>query len=507
MSPIDNVLNDIEVRDAEKVAALDLGSNSFHLVVARIVAGSVQIVHRVKQKVRLADGLIDGYLTEEAIQRGIDTLAVIAESLRGFERASVRVVATHTLRKAKNAHVFLARARSVFPYPIAIISGPEEARLIYSGVAHTQHSEGQRLIVDIGGGSTEFVIGEGFDAKLCRSLQMGCVSYNQRFFADGKLTESAFNRAVTAAQQSLELIDIKYRRMGWQQCIGTSGTIRTIHALCQESPDKNSPITLKLLKKLKADCIAAKHIDALSLPNLSEDRRPVFPAGLAVLIAAFKSLHIESMEYSSAALREGVLYQMSESLEHNDIRSRTAQSLATRYDVDTEQAALVHGMALSLFDACAEQWKLTDDTLRSMLGWASLLHEVGLQINSRGIQRHGAYILQNVDMPGFNQEEQLLLATLVRLQRKKIRTEDIPEFDLFDSKKVLRLIALIRLAVLLNIKRQADFLPDVQLGCEGKTLALRFPEGWIDEKPIFQADLEQEKAYFAALDLELVIDG
>ncbi|WP_100643922.1 exopolyphosphatase [Alteromonas facilis] len=507
MPPMDNVLNDIEVRDSQKVAALDIGSNSFHLVVARIVAGSVQIVHRVKQKVRLAEGLVDGKLTEEAIQRGLDTLTVIAESLQGFEPDSVKVVATHTLRKARNAHTFLARARAIFPYPIAIISGPEEARLIYSGVAHTQHSEGQRLVVDIGGGSTEFVIGEGFDARLCRSLQMGCVSFTTRFFNHGELNEKSFSRAITAAQQSLELIDVKYRRLGWQQCIGTSGTIKTIFTLCQESPDKASPITLKQLKKLKQACIQAQHVDLLEIENLPEERRPVFAAGLAILIAAFQSLHIESMEFSPAALREGVLYQMSETLEHDDVRSRTAQSLATRYDVDTEQASLVHAMAIALFDASAAHWKLFDENLRSMLGWASLLHEIGLQINSRGIQRHGAYILQNVDMPGFNQEEQLLLATLVRFQRKKIRTEDIPEFDLFDAKKVRRLIALIRLAVLLNIKRQADFLPEFSIGCEGKALALRFPEGWLNEKPIFKADLEQEQTYFSTLDLELIIDS
>ncbi|MDM7861862.1 exopolyphosphatase [Alteromonas sp. ASW11-36] len=503
MTPDENVLDEVEVREAERVAALDLGSNSFHLVVARIVAGSVQIVHRVKQKVRLADGLVDGKLTAEAIQRGVDTLKVIAESLKGFETHSVRIVATHTLRKARNAHVFLYQARQVIPYPIEIISGTEEARLIYSGVAHTSHSEGRRLVVDIGGGSTEFVIGEGFEPKLLRSLQMGCVSYTRRFFANGELTEYNFSKAITAAQQALEMIDNRYRSLGWQACVGTSGTIKSIIALCQESPDKESPVTLKQLKQLRRDCLAAKTIDALNFEGLSEDRRPVFAGGLAILIAIFKSLHIDSMEFSQAALREGVLYQMSESLEHNDIRTRTIQSLAVRYDVDTQQANLVHATALALFDACASEWQITDLALRSMLAWAALIHEVGLQINSRGVQRHGAYIMQNVDMPGFNQEEQLLLATLVRFQRKKIRVDDIPEFGLFSARQVQQLIVLMRLAVLLNIKRQEGFLPDVDFGCQGDALSVQFPPNWLDDKPIFSADLEQETQHLKTLDFDL----
>lgn len=499
MAPSDSVLSEIETRDVQKVAALDMGSNSFHLVVARIVAGSVQIVHRVKQKVRLAEGLKDGILDDEAIERGVNTLAVIAESLKGFEPDSVKIVATHTLRRARNAHQFIVAARAVFPYPIEIISGIEEARLIYNGVAHNWHTEGKRLIVDIGGGSTEFIIGEGFDAKLCRSLQMGCVSYTTRFFANGELKAKAFDKAITAAQQALELIDTRYQRVGWDICIGTSGTIKTIVALCQGSADTSTSVSLKQLKQLKQACIDAKHVDNLDLEPLSDDRRGVFAAGLAILIGVFKSLNIDSMVFSPSALREGVLYQMSETLEHDDVRSRTAQSLATRYDVDTTQAGLVHAVVMELYDACANRWKIQSSALKSMLSWAALLHEVGLQINSRGLQRHGGYILQNVDMPGFNQEEQLLLATLVRFQRKKIRLAELPEFDLFDTKKVIRLIILMRIAVLLNIKRQEDVLPAIEVNCSDNEICIQFPDLWLANKPIFSADLEQESHYIQAL--------
>lgn len=503
MTPVEAVLSEIETRDVQQVAALDIGSNSFHLVVARIVAGSVQIVHRIKQKVRLAEGLIDGKLSDEVMERGLETMRVIAESLQGFEPDSVRIVATHTLRRASNAKRFISQSRKILPYPVEVISGVEEARLIYSGVAHTAHADGLRLVVDIGGGSTEFIIGEGFDAKLCRSLQMGCVSYTTRFFANGELKAKQFDKAITAAQQEMELIESKYCKLGWLQCIGTSGTIKTIIGLCQENPDRESPVTLKQLKLLMKNCIEAKTIELLDFPQLTDDRRPVLAAGLAILIGIFKSLQIEAMDFSSAALREGVLYQMSETLEHEDIRSRTAQSLATRYDVDTEQASRVHATALSLFDECATNWKLNKQQLKSMLGWAALLHELGLQINSRGLQRHGAYILQHVDMPGFNQEEQILLATLVRFQRKKIRDIDIPEFDQFSQTAVRRLIIIMRLAVLLNIKRQEDILPHYEISVLENELAIKFSDDWLSNKPIFAADLAQECAYLKSINVEL----
>jgi len=235
MTQHESVFDTVESREVNKVAALDIGSNSFHLVVARIVAGSVQILHRVKQKVRLAEGLDDdNILSDEAMERGLKMLRIVAESLRGFEPDSVRIVATHTLRKAKNAHHFINAAKDILPYPVEVISGVEEARLIYSGVAHTNHADGQQLVVDIGGGSTEFVIGEGFNPLICRSLQMGCVSYTKRFFPDGELKNKSFDLAITAAEQELEFIQGKYRKLGWVQCIGTSGTIRSLFTLCQQ---------------------------------------------------------------------------------------------------------------------------------------------------------------------------------------------------------------------------------------------------------------------------------
>ena len=508
MTQHESVFNDVETREVNKVAALDIGSNSFHLVVARIVAGSVQILHRVKQKVRLAEGLSDDdILSDEAMERGLAMLKVVAESLKGFEPDSVRIVATHTLRKARNARDFINAAKHILPYPIEVISGVEEARLIYSGVAHTNHADGQQLVIDIGGGSTEFVIGEGFTPLLCRSLQMGCVSYTKRFFPDGELKSKAFQRAITAAAQELELIDNKYRRLGWVQCIGTSGTIRSLFTLCQQdrSNGHDTPVTLKRLRHLMKQFVNAGHIDKLDYPDLSEDRRVVIAGGLAILIAAFKALEIEGLVYSPAALREGVLYQMEDELHHADIRGRTASSLATRYDVDTSQATMVLNTTLTLYSEAESAWKLRKKDFKSMLGWAALLHEVGMQINSRGIQKHSAYILANVDMPGFTQEQQLLLATLVRFHRKKIRTGELPGFNLFDEQAIKRLIALLRLGVLLNIKRQEGFVPDLIIEVEQNELRITFPDGWLDEKPIISADLLRESQYWKALALKLTI--
>lgn len=509
MSQISHSLDGVESRHQHHIAALDLGSNSFHLVVARVVAGHLRIVHKVKQRVRLADGLSsDNLLSEEAMQRGLHCLEAMAESIKGFSPESVRIVATYTLRKASNKGVFFKAARAILPYPIEVISGTEEARLIYHGVANTHHSTGRRLIIDIGGGSTEFVIGEQFEPKLLRSLQLGCVSYKKRYFSKGNISQKAFNKAITAACQELELIDERYQKLGWHSCIGTSGTIKAIVQLVDEINQgaSNGIITQADLNQLMARAIKAGHVDELDFESLGEERRPVFASGLAILIAIFQSLNIEQMHFSPAALREGVLYEMEDELTHHDIRERTAQSLATRYDVDTAQAQRVLDSAMTIYKQVKSDWQLQHKELRNMLSWAALLHEVGLQINSRGVQKHSAYVLQNVDMPGFNQEQQLLLATLVRFHRKKIRPEEIAEFSQYQPLQVYKLVALLRLAVLLNIKRQDGILPDFNVRVGKHKIELNFPEGWLAQKPIFSADLEREQEQIKVLELGLRVD-
>ncbi|XOV89139.1 MAG: exopolyphosphatase [Pseudomonadota bacterium] len=506
MSDFVSALESDEHRTVNKVAALDLGSNSFHLVVARIVAHDVQILHQLKLRVRLADGLdAEGRLSAEAIDRGLDNLRIFSESLQDFAPDSVRVVATYTLRKAKNAREFLTRARQILPYPIEIISGAEEARLIYLGVAHTSHHIGKRLVVDIGGGSTELVIGNGFDPLLMRSLQMGCVVYTKRFFPAGEIRQKQFDRAVTTARQELELVERHFLKMTWKTALGSSGTIRTIVGIATEIGQQSSPgeVCLADLHAIARYLVKAKHVDRLALQNLSEERREVFPAGLAILIAVFESLGLQSMEFSPAALREGVIYDMEDRLSHLDVRERTAQSLAARYDVDIEQAQRVLQTTLYLFDETKKAWSISKRELRNLLAWAALLHEVGLQINSRGVQKHSAYILRNVEMLGFNEEQQRLLATLARFQRKRITKSEIAEFSLFDAPAIVQLIALLRLGVLLNIKRQNDILPAMKVRANKAGLRLQFPPDWLAGKPTFSAYLEREKEQIAVLGIDL----
>ena len=517
MTQQEEALSGINSRDVTRVAALDIGSNSFHLVIARIVADSVQILHRVKQKVRLADGLDkDDMLSDEAIERGMAALRECQESMQGFEADTVRIVATYTLRKAINSGDFISAARKIIPFPVEVISGVEEARLIYQGVAHTSAAGGKRLIVDIGGGSTEFIIGEDFDPSLMRSLSMGCVNFSKRFFPKtGELKEKYFQRAITAAHQELEIISDKYRRLGWNVCIGTSGTIKTLANLCGELKYKaleergiegkpgRAEITLSDLKSLIKHACDAGSLENLIFNSISVDRLPVFPAGLAVLTAIFESLGIEKMQYSGAALREGVLYEMEDRMQHQDIRKRTAESIATRYDVDIQQAHRVLHTTKSIYRQVAEQWQIDSPELKSILGWAALLHEVGLQINSRGVQKHSAYILSNAELPGFNQEQQQLLATLVGCHRKKIDLEQIRSFEQFGRLEVHKLICILRLGALLNIKRQDNIIPEITANVKVQEINLMFADGWLKDKSLMQADLISENTRIQTLGLSL----
>jgi exopolyphosphatase/guanosine-5'-triphosphate,3'-diphosphate pyrophosphatase len=496
MNEMKTAFNDLELRESTKIAVLDIGSNSFHLVVARVISGTVQILHKMKQKVRLADGLTkDNYLSDEAIVRGIESLALVKQSLTGFEPSSVRIVATYTLRKAKNAHSFVEEAKKVFSYPVEIISGQEEARLIYQGVAHTNTLENKHLVIDIGGGSTELIIGEKFTPLLLRSLNMGCVSYSQRFFKDGLIKKTLFNKAITSAQQELEQIEDKFIKLGWQHCLGTSGSIGCISQIIPQFQTQVTPITLAHLEQLMAEAIAAKSVDNLNLAECKDDRRQVYPAGLAILIAIFRTLKISELTFASAALREGVMYEMEASLQHKDIRERSAQSLATRYDVDTSQANLVLSTSLALYKQVKGHWKFNDKKIKPLLSWAALLHEVGLHIHSRGVQRHSAYILHHADMHGFNAEQQTLLATLTRFYRKKIHLKEIPEFSQFTQDEVFQCIVLLRLSTLLNIKRQPNFLPELILTVDDKNISLKFPTNWLSEHTIIIADLALEQEY------------
>lgn len=483
----------------QELAAIDLGSNSFHMVIARVVDGAMQVLGRLKQRVHLADGLdANNVLSEEAIQRGLNCLALFAERLQGFSPANVTIVGTHTLRQAVNAEEFLQRAAEVIPYPIEVISGHEEARLIFMGVEHTQPEKGRKLVIDIGGGSTELVIGEDFEPKLVESRRMGCVSFAQLYFPQGVISKENFRRARLAAAQKLETLAWQYRLLGWQYALGASGTIKATCEVLQAMGEKDKLITPERLEMLYEEVIKHKSFDALSLPGLSEERKAVFVPGLAILCGTFDALAIRELRLSDGALREGVLYEMEGRFRHQDIRSRTAQSLANHYKIDTDQARRVLDTTEQLYLQWKEQNpKLANPQLAALLKWASMLHEVGLTINHSGLQRHSSYILQNTNMPGFNQDQQSLLAMLVRYHRKAVKVDELPRFTLFKKKQFLPLVFLLRLGSLLNNQRQATTKPDMlQLETDDGHWTLTFPAGYFAQNNLVQLDLEREQIYW-----------
>ncbi|WP_421280965.1 exopolyphosphatase [Aeromonas taiwanensis] len=482
--------------DNSLYAAVDLGSNSFHMVIARLNEGRMQIVDRIKERVRLAEGMDEQRrMSEEAIARGLDCLALFAERLTNIKPDQIRIAGTYTLRRASNARAFVSEAAKVLNHPIEIISGQEEARLIYQGVAHTQHIEGQVLVVDIGGGSTELIIGEGFEPKALTSRKMGCVSFTQSFFPNGKLGEKAFNGAVLEAQHQLAPIINQYRKLGWQSCLGSSGSIRTVRDVLQGEEWTDGAITLAGLERLKTEMLKHKKVDQLKLAGLTEERQGVFAAAVAILLGLFTSLPIERMEYSDGALREGLLYEFEERLQHHDIRERTALALSTHYHIDKRQATRVEQSVLALFDALSGPWEMPEEPYRAILGWAARLHEIGLAINYSGIHKHSAYILQNTDLPGFNQDDQALLAALVRFQRKGLKLAELPALPNHDEQTVLRCIRILRLAVAAHHRRQDNLLPEWNVQAAGDQLVVTLPLDWCDENRLLMQNLEKEHRY------------
>ncbi|MGK3125757.1 exopolyphosphatase [Candidatus Pantoea formicae] len=483
----------------QEFAAIDLGSNSFHMVIARVVDGAMQVLGRLKQRVHLADGLdAQNRLSDEAMERGLSCLALFAERLQGFSAANVTIVGTHTLRIATNAEEFLQRAAEVIPYPIEVISGNEEARLIFMGVEHTQPEKGRKLVIDIGGGSTELVIGEDFEPQLVESRRMGCVSFANLYFPKGEISPENFRRARLSAAQKLETMAWQYRLHGWQYALGASGSIKAACEVLLAMGEKEKLITPDTLEMLVTEVLKHKSFNALSLPGLSEERKAVFVPGLAILCGVFDALAIRELRLSDGALREGVLYEMEGRFRHQDIRSRTAQSLANHYAIDSDQSRRVLETTEQLYLQWLDQNpKQANPQLSALLKWAALLHEVGLTINHSGMQRHSAYILQNSNMPGFNQDQQMLLATLVRYHRKAVKQDEMPRFTLFKKKQFLPMMFLLRLATLLNNQRQATTKPDsLKLTTDDGNWTLKFPTGYLSQNTLVQLDLEREQAYW-----------
>jgi exopolyphosphatase/guanosine-5'-triphosphate,3'-diphosphate pyrophosphatase len=490
----------------EQFAAIDLGSNSFHLVVARAEEHALTVIDREREMVRLAAGLDEkNEIIAAASERALDCLARFGERLRGLDADNVRVVGTNALRKATNSRQFIAKAEKALGFSIEIVSGVEEARLVYLGAAQTlQGDRGRRLVVDIGGGSTEIIVGDKSEPLFLDSLYMGCVSTSERFFPDGEYNEQRMRHAIFRAQLELEPNIAALRSLSAADFIGTSGTARAIDNVLRENGWSETGITLAGLDKLVKKIIKAGSVDKLKISGLSEQRRPVFAGGVAVMTAIFRALALDFMRVSEGSLREGVLHDLIGRVLYDDRRAITVLELMKRHHIDLDQGKRVRHTALMLFDQVRRQGLLKRE--RRLMGWAAQLHEIGLMIAHNQYHQHGGYLLQNMDLPGFSRQEQGALSTMVRLHRRKFLPELIADNIYVRSDALALMTRLLRLAVLLNRGRMPMGLPPLLLQLsETLDMNLEISQSWLASHPLTEADLEQEVEMQAAVGHQLLI--
>lgn len=475
-------------------AAIDLGSNSFHMLVVRVLHDDVQPLFKHKERVRLAEGLdAKNQLSEEAIDRAVAVLATFAEQLKPFPQCDVRVVGTHTLRIAKNRDLFLDRARQVFPYDIEVVSGQEEARLVHLGVSSSEHFAGKTLVIDIGGGSTEVALGAEGGLQLGRSHAMGCVSFTKSFFNDG-VDKLSYKRAKLYAGLQLERFSTQFIVAGWLQVRCTSGTAQAIAQAAENLGFAPRHITPKAIKALRKLVLKGDMTDK-AFKGISQQRLDIFPAGLAILDAAFESLEIEEAQFSSGALREGLLHELTEKGPHLDTRARSIQSLMARYHVDTQQAERVAMSATAFWEQLAPALRLPRFT-RKYLEYAALTHEIGLNISSSGLQKHSSYILENSNLAGFSLEQQHLVAMMVRLHRKRIKRSLLTDLNMLSRKRIVALILMLRIAAVWHLNRHPEYpeLPTIAFDHDSLTMTLNAELK--DTFPLLVADLEREAFYW-----------
>ncbi|MEO6708438.1 MAG: Ppx/GppA phosphatase family protein, partial [Planctomycetota bacterium] len=473
----------------ETVAAVDLGSNSFHMVVAQHVDGQLVVLDRLRERVALAEGLDESKrLKDKVSERALACLERFGQRLREQPPGSVRAVGTSALRQAKNSEAFLSRAREVLGHPIEVVSGREEARLIYLGVAHlSAGTANRRLVIDVGGGSTECILGEGYEALRTDSLHMGCVNYSQRFFPGGEITRERMKKAEVAAALELSPIARTYKHLGWDVCIGSSGTVLGIESVLAANHWSERGIDDAGLKQLGRALVDAGQSESLELAGLPADRAPVLAGGFAILRAAFKSFQIQAMQTSQGAMREGLLFDLLGRIHHADVRDETIRRAMARYAVDVEQAGRVERTALTLFDRAAGDWNLGAGDARRLLSWAARLHEIGLSVSWSGYHKHGAYLVANGDMPGFSRQDQELLAALIQGHRRKLGPASFANLPALRAPLALELCVLLRLAARLNRSRSPRPLPPLRLRVRKLRVELIFPTDWLEGHALTRA--------------------
>jgi exopolyphosphatase/guanosine-5'-triphosphate,3'-diphosphate pyrophosphatase len=467
----------------EPLAAIDMGSNSFRLEIGQLQHGRYRRLDYLKEMVRLGGGLdASGMLTDDAAERGLACLRRFAERLRDFGSGQIRAVATQTLREARNRNAFLERAQAALGHPIEVISGREEARLIYAGVAHLQPADEPRLVIDIGGRSTEMILGRGRVPGTAESFQVGCVSLSMRYFPDGHITAEGFRAAQVAAGAELEEGLQPFAPEYWQTALGSSGTVGAVSQILESAGISDGRITPEGLRWCIARCIEFGHIDRLAFPGLKAERRAVLPGGLAILYTLLANFRIPEIRPAKGALRQGVIIDLHERLSvlHHarpgDMRDRSVAELQRRFAVDAEQAGRVRSVALALHAHVSPQ--ADSDTLRE-LGWACDLHEIGLMVSHHDHHRHSAYLLDHVDAPGFSQSQQRRIAELVLGQRGGLRKVEGPLASPAFAWQVLCLrLAAIKCHARGPVDRRA-----LSLRAKGRDAHLGFTAKWADTHP------------------------
>ncbi len=493
----------------QHLAAVDLGSNSFRMLVGKAAesphGAQIYPLDSLREPVRLGAGLDAGKnLTEESQQRALATLRRFGERLRQFHPERVRAVATNAVRVAKNAPQFLQRAQQALGFPIEVIAGREEARLVYIGAAHSvTPSSGNRLVVDIGGGSTEFIIGSGLQPRMMESLYIGCVSMSRDFFPAGRVDEHRLQSAELAARREIQIIARDFRKTGWTSAVGSSGTARALADILVGSQLNPSPAALGItragLRRLRKLYLQAEDLSTLRLPGLKPDRVPVAAGGLAIMLAVFEELGLREMEATDAGLRLGVLYDLLGREQRQDMRELTVQQFMQRYAVDPRQAARVEQLALQLLEQIEP---LATPQRRQALQWAARLHEVGLSISHSAYHKHSAYIVGNADMPGFSRSEQAAMAEMLLCHGGKLKKLA----SLAGSDLDLRSLLALRLAVLLARNRRDVELDGLRLvpGPQGVSgTRIEAAAQWLRASPLTQYSLEQEAAEWQRVGLEM----
>lgn len=496
------------IRDGELIAAVDMGSNSFHMVVARMEHGEPRVIDRLRDTVRMAAGLrADGTLDAERRASAMACLARFGQRLAGLPSMRVRAVATNTVRRLASPQTFLSAADAALGHPIEVVSGREEGRLIFLGAAHDlPASREPRLVIDIGGGSTEFIIGRGLAPIHTESVQAGCIASTLRFFPGGKITRKRWERARSEIGVLLQQFAEDFCESGWHDAYGSSGTAKSIGSIVQAMKFSDDGITPASLESLRDALIAQGQISTLKLRGLAEDRAPVLAGGVVIMEAAFAALGIDRLRVCESSMREGLLWDLLGRAAGSDPRTGSIDGLASRYGVDRAQARRVESTALMLFDQVASNWKLDADA-REWLSWSARVHEIGLAIAHSQYHHHGAYILRHADLAGFSRQEQQLLAAVVDMHRRKPDKSVVAALPLRYRALARYTTALLRLAVLLRRARRAESLPRMRLAATSKSLRLALPVDWFEQNPLSEADLRQERAPMSELGLKLDISS